>query len=112
METGIAEISYFTCLSQLSVRYNGYRSTWHPFRNLSSELTENWRVYWLGSSSYRGHENLCSFESLTPRFLRRVYGFRGAGVSPAEVDHQVQLPRPATALREKHHTAGKKTFRI
>lgn len=54
--------------------------------------------------------HLCSFESLTPSFLRRVYGVRGAGVSPAEVDHQVQLPRPATALREKHHTAGKKTI--
>lgn len=41
-----------------------------------------------------------------------MHGVRGAGVSPAEVDHQVQLPRPAAALREKHHTAGKKTFRL
>lgn len=69
-------------------------------------------VYRLGSSSGRGHEKLCSFESLTSRLLRCVYGVWGAGVSPAEVDHQVQLPRPANALREKHHTAGKKSFRI
>lgn len=41
-----------------------------------------------------------------------MYGVRGAGVPPAEVDHQVQLPGPPTALCEKHHTAGNKTFRV
>ena len=40
-----------------------------------------------------------------------VHGVWGAGAPPTEVDHQVQLPGPSTALRQDHHTTGNTTGR-
>lgn len=38
--------------------------------------------------------------------IRCLHGFWGVGISLAEVDHQVKLPRATPALCKKHHTTG------